>query len=85
MSGYDTYEQWIERQTGGQGLVDDGGAPPDDPPDISIYDLDMHEQTNTGCFTVLRVPGGWIYYARSVWIPCFVPYKPIGNCSTPIR
>ena len=47
----------------------------------SIYDLELHEPTIKGVYTIIRVPGGWIYQRVDVVaggkIPSmvFVPYS----------
>ena len=47
----------------------------------SIYDLELHEPTIKGVYTIIRVPGGWIYQRTDVVaggkIPSmvFVPYS----------
>jgi hypothetical protein len=45
----------------------------------SIYDLKLHEQTESGRYLILRVPGGWIYTSRNLNAGCtdsdvFVPF-----------
>ena len=38
----------------------------------NIYELELHEWRDTNnALSILRVPGGWIYYANGH--PCFVP------------
>jgi len=39
-----------------------------------VYDLALHEMADIKSFTVLRVPGGWIYYDKSAEVGVFVPW-----------
>lgn len=43
----------------------------------SLFDLEFHEEATAGHYSVMRVPGGWIYSSISVWSSCFVPEPPI--------
>ena len=42
-----------------------------------IYNMKLHEEIGVGDYTILRVPGGWIY--KRIWEGCisivFVPYS----------
>lgn len=41
---------------------------------MTIYDLKLHEILTLDDYSVMRVPGGWIYHYMHADIMCFVPF-----------
>ena len=46
----------------------------------SLYDMELHEEIGVDIYSVLRVPGGWIYthdgHGASVFIPKDLEFSP---------